>query len=255
MSLRPLDVATALRMTLAIFWRDFAPIILLGLAFVTLPAIAMRVVSGSITTAPDPALGTLAETVRWLLVMIFLCAVTGGVLSGARTPSAFIRAGLDNMQPGLVVALIIGVLLVSSRIVIVLLSALLPGSGFGSLLFPCICVAAFALWVLAIPAALVERKLPLLALRRSAELTRGNRWRLAGMAVIIVLALLPPVMLVRWVVFGSAATPVQVAEIAGKMTIVSPGLWIGQLTNLLIFGALSVVPAALYLILVGGRRA
>lgn len=255
MTLRPLDVGVALRLALQIFWRDFAPIVLLGLAFVTLPAVGMRLAAASIAAAPDPTVGTVAETFRWLFVMVFVCAVTSGILSGARTPRGFIRAGLDNIQPGLVVALVIGVVLVTSRIAFFLLSALVPGAPFSSLLFVVACIVAFALWVVAIPAALTERTLPLKALSRSAELTRGNRWRLVGMALILFLAVLPPVMLVRWVIFGSAATPMQVAEIVRHMTLVSPGLWISLLTNLLIFSALSVVPAALYLIFMAGRRA
>ena len=259
MTSRPLDVAAALRLALQIFWRDFAPIIMLGLVFLTLPAVFFRMVTDVNAGAPDPTLGTLAETFRWLLVMIFLCAVTGGVLSqfGGRlvTPSEFIRAGLRGMQPGLVVALVIGVILVSLRIIFLLIARLAPGSGLATMSFVAVCVAAFALWAVAIPAALRERQLPLVALRRSADLTRGNRWRLAAMFLVLGLAILPPIMLIRFVIFGAASTPLQIAEIIRGMTVTSPALWISQLSTLLIFGALSVVPAALYLIFAGARRA
>jgi len=257
-SVRPLDIAAALRLALRIFWRDFAPIIILGLVFLTLPAVVVRTVSGFVAGSPDPTLGTLAETFRWLLVMIFLSAVTGGVLSqfGGRmlSTSDFIRAGLAAMQPGLIVALVIGVILMLTRIALLLIAPFVPPSGLGSLLFVAASVAAFALWGVAIPAAMSERSAPLVALRRSADLTRGNRWRLVAMFLVIGLAILPPIMLVRFVIFGAASTPLQIAEIIRGMTILSPGLWISQLSTLLIFGALSVVPAALYMIFTGTRR-
>lgn len=255
MTPKPLDVPAALRLALGIFWRDFAPIVFLGLIFVTLPAVLARLYAGSGAGAPDPTLGTLAETFRWLLVMIFLSAVTGGVLSqfGGRvvTPSEFMRNGLRAMQPGLVVSLVIGVALVTLRIAFVLLAAFVPTSGAWTLVFVGACIAVFALWAVAIPVALNEQRMPLMALRRSADLTRGNRWRLAGLFLVIALAVLPPIMLVRFVIFGNASTPLQIAEIIRGMTITSPALWISQLTTLLIFGLLSVVPAALYLIFVG----
>jgi hypothetical protein len=251
---RPLDVVAVLRLALSIFWRDFAPIIILGLMFLTLPAIAARTMMGA-GSPLDPSVGTLAETFRWLLVMIFISAVTGGILAqlgGRRVgTSAFIRAGLRSMQPGIVVALIIGAVLVTLRIAFLLVSNLLLSAGGGALLFFLCCIALFAVWAVAIPAALLERKLPLVALKRSADLTRGNRWRLAGLFLVLALGLLPPIMFVRLVIFGAAATPLEVSAIAERMTVTSPGLWIAQLTNLLIFGLLSVVPAVLYLVFAG----
>lgn len=249
----PLDLVAALRLALTIFWRQFAPIILLGLIFLTLPAVALRTLSIATTDAPDPALGTIAETMRWLLVMIFFCAVTGGILARTSDPRTFMRAGLSRLQPGLVVALIIGIGLMTMRIILLLASRLLQLGQMNSLLFTAACIAVFAVWVLAIPAALQERQWPMVAFQRSAELTRGNRWRLSALCILIALALMPVVMAVRFVVFHAAQTPQQVAAIVQSMTITSPALWIIQLSTLLVYGLLSVVPAALYLTLAGRR--
>jgi hypothetical protein len=249
----PLDLVAVLRLALTIFWRQFAPIIFLGLIFLTLPAVALRTLSIATTAAPDPALGTIAETMRWLLVMIFLCAVTGGVLARTHDPRAFMRAGLSRLQPGLVVALVVGIGLMTLRIILLLLSRVLQLGQMSSLLFVVACIAVFAVWVLAIPAALHERQWPKVAFQRSAELTRGNRWRLSALCILIALALTPVIMAVRFVVFHAAQTPQQVAEIVRSMTITSPALWIVQLSTLLIYGLLSVVPVALYLTLAGRR--
>jgi len=249
----PLDIVAALRLALTIFWRQFAPIVFLGLIFLTLPAVALRTFSIATATAPDPALGTIAETLRWLLVMVFLCAVTGGVLARTSDPRAFMRAGLGRLQPGLVVALIIGIGLMTLRIVLLLASRVLQLGQMSSLFFVVACIAVFAVWAVAVPVALGERQWPMDALRRSAELTRGNRWRLAALFIFIALALTPAIMAVRFAVFHAAKTPHQIAEIVQSMTITSPGLWIVQLSTLLIYGLLSVVPVALYLMLAGRR--
>lgn len=249
----PLDLVATLRLAVEIFWRQFAPIVILGLVFLTIPAVAMRSFGLASSTTVDPALGTIAETLRWLLVMIFLCAVTGGVLSRTSDPRAFMRVGLSRIQPGLVVALIIGIAVMSLRIVLLLVSRLLSLGQMSSLLFVALCIAAFALWALAIPVALSEQRWPVAALRRSAELTRGNRWRLSALFLLIILVLMPAVMLIRFVIFSRAETPLQVAEIVRGMTITSPALWIVQLSTLLIYGLLSVVPVALYLTMAGRR--
>ncbi len=249
----PLDLVAALRLALTIFWRQFAPIIILGLIFLTLPAIALRAFNLAGTGTPDPALGTIVETLRWLLVMIFLCAVTGGVLARTSDPRAFIYAGLTRLQPGLTVALIIGIGLMVLRIVLLLVSRMLHLGQMSSLLFVVACIAVFAVWVLAIPAALSERQWPAAAFQRSAELTRGNRWRLSGLCIFITLALTPAIIAVRFVVFHAAQTPNQIAEIVRAMTITSPALWVVQLSTLLIYGLLSVVPVALYLTLASRR--
>ncbi|MBB4630647.1 hypothetical protein [Sphingosinicella soli] len=249
----PLDLVAAIRLALSIFWAQFAPIIFLGLLFLTLPAVALRTLSIATEAAPDPALGTIVETLRWMLVMIFLCAVTGGVLARNRDPRAFMKAGLRGLQPGLVVALTIGIGLMTLRIVLLLASRMLQLGQMSSLLFIVACIAAFAVWALAVPAALSERLWPMAALRRAAELSKGSRWQLSALCIVIMLALTPAIMVVRFAVFHSAQTPHQVAAIVQSMTITSPALWIVQLSTLLIYSLLSVVPVAIYLTLASRR--
>ncbi len=251
------DIISALRLALRLFWRDFAPIIILGMIFLTLPAVASKLyIAGPGETTH--ALGTVVSTVRGLLIMIFICAVSGGILAQRSgqvlSASDFVKIGLAVMQPGLVTALSIGVAIMVLRIVFMLIGGVIVPPGLSSWLFVIGCIGLFSVWAAAIPAALDQRLPPLGALRQSATLTAGNRLKLSGLFISVILATLPALLLIRSVVFGGATTPLEIADILNSMTLASPGLWIGQLTNLLIMGVFSTIPVALYLVLTAPRQ-
>ena len=60
-------------------------------------------------------------------------------------------------------------------------------------------------------------------------------------------------MLANLVVFGGGATPESAEAVTKAMTLASPGLWIGELFDLLVFGLLAPAPAVAYLQLAGRR--
>lgn len=251
-----LDIILALRQAFDAFWRDFAPIILLGFLFVTVPALFVHVAFDNAplvqgTRQVDPTLGTLVQTFSFLLAFIFICAVNFGVmhaLAGRQLETTtFMREGLRAARPGVLVALLLGAL---AMVVAIIITLFARGSLFGFLLSMAVlagAVWAFAAWMVAIPAAIAERRTPIDALRRSAELTRGNRGRLVGLLLVTMLAILPPWMIVELVVFGPQTSSNRITQILSEMTLFSPGLWIGQLFTLLVLGLLATVPAVVYM--------
>lgn len=247
------EVGDALRAAAETFWRAFAPIVLAGLLLLTLPTTIL--VAIGLLNPRDPAVDTLVSTGLGVLGMLFVCIVTYGSLATlVGRPLAvgdFLRGGLRAARPGFVVALVIGAAAVGLSIVQLLVGRV------GGLVGFLIVGSAFwlaAVYLPAIPVAIVERRMPFDALRRAAQLTRGCRGRLAGLLIAAVLAVLPGIMIVNSVVFGPGASPTRAEQVLDAMTLASPGLWIVQLFNLLVYGALATIPAVAYAELAGLRR-
>lgn len=242
-----LDLGAALRLTVKCFWDDFAPIVLLGFLLLTLPSLLLH--ATATPAAQVDAVGTTADTVIEtfvaLLAMIYVSAVNYGVmctLAGRPLDTGtFIWAGLRAARPGLLVALVLGSMLMVALILVILFGR---GSPIGWLFAIGVAVAvvlALVTWIVAIPAAVAERRMPWDALRRSAALTLGNRGRLIGFVGAIMLGLLPGIMLVK--LFGPDASFVPVSE-GGDLF--SPAMWIEQLFWLLAQGLLATAPAVIY---------
>lgn len=253
-----LDVIATLRLALAAYWRDFAPITFLGFGLLTAPSLLLRAMLGGEAIAADPTLRTIVQMAMGVLTMLFFCAVSFGVMSAlAGRPLGvrrFMRIGLAAAQPGLVVALILGSGVMTVAIVLLFGRGL--GAGGAVLSFAAIVALLWALSVLlpAVPAAIAERRGPLEALLRAAQLTRGNRGRLLGLCIIVCLALVPALGFVNVVLFGPQATSAQVRVATAAFSLASPGLWIAQLTDLLMLSVLASIPAAAYMQLIRGRR-
>lgn len=242
-----LDLAAALRQTVHCFWEDFAPIVLLGFLLLTLPSLLLQ--ASATPSATVDAVGTATETAIEtfvaLLAMIYVSAVNYGVmctLAGrSLDPTTFIWAGLRAARPGLLVALVLGSMLMAAAILVILIGrgsivGWLFATGIGALL-----LLALVTWIVAIPAAVLERRMPWDALRRSAALTFGNRARLVGFVGAVLLGLLPGIMLVKLFhpTAGLDAAPAAV-------DLFSPALWIEQLFWLLAQGLLATAPAVIY---------
>jgi uncharacterized membrane protein len=83
-------------------------------------------------------------------------------------------------------------------------------------------------WSVAVPACVVENQGPLTAMRRSAELTRGHRWKIFGM-FLLVLVIVLVVSLIVGLIIGVATGFVAVATgSAGVLVASKVGSWIGQ---------------------------
>ncbi len=238
------DILAACRAILLNFWHEFAAIVVSGFILLTLPGIAAHALIDDNSSG-----GTVVQTFLAVFFMLFLSAVSVGTIAAMAgrhlSLSGFVRAGLAAARPGLLVALVMGVVLMTGVILILLASAhplawLVRGSVIGTLLW------LLTAWVAAIPAAVVERLTPFDALQRSATLTRGNRGRLFGLLAIAALSLLPVAMVVNVVIFGPNATPETAQATLDAMSVIHPGLWIDALFELLAAGLIACIPPVVY---------
>ena len=222
-----LDIALAIRRTLQAFARDFAGVVLAGLALVTLPG----VVSRSISIGDDGA--TILLTLRSVCAMLYVALVSWGVvarLRGRALPAnLFVREGLARARPGLQVALLAGA---SVFIGLILQLFARPGTFEGWLLD--ISLLALGLWAAAalmplVPVAVVERLGPVAAMRRALALTEGNRNRTLALALLVALTLAPSAVLVAG--FGGLA---------------GGGIVLQSLFELLAWSLIATVPAVVY---------
>lgn len=239
------DLLAALRLIRLTFWAEFAPIMLAGFALLTLPAIAGHVLG----TVQGEMLGTAGQTLSLVMTMLFLAVVSFGTTAALHdhklSTAAFLSSGLRGAQPGLLVALVMGVVATTGVILVTIatghpLAWLVRGSVTGTLIW------LTATWLPAIPAAIAERLPPFEALRRAAALTRGHRGTVLILLLIAFLALVPGAMLINTIIFGPNATPERAQAMLDAMPLLHPGLWIYALFELLGTGLIACVPPVVY---------
>ncbi len=257
---RRLDLVLALRQSVDAFWQDFAPIILSGFALIVLPGLLGHML---MPDAPlqnpeelNSGLAIVLQSLSGIAGMLFVAIVTFGTLARLRGQplplAAYVRGGFAAAQPGMVAALLI------FSVVMLTMSVQLAfsGSSLGRLMGLALTTSVLLIvvvWSVAIPAAIAERLSPLRALQRSADLTRGNRGRIFALFLSVGFVVLPVLMLLTSVVFGTNIEPKAALETAAKWSFISPGLWLMQLATLLVSALLAPLPAVLYAQLVRAR--
>lgn len=238
-----LDVALALRRIALIFWHDFAPIVVLGFAMVTIPQVTLAL-------AGSHGGSTIVATAGGMLRVLYIVIVSHGALARlAARPlvlSAFAREGLAASPRGLSVALLLG-----AGTVLALVALLLAGLAGPFAILVRGAIVALALGVLvvalpAIPVALAERLDPGGALARAAALTRGSLGRIAAVVIVFAMTVVPARIVISATIYGLGATAAHIATVDAAMTLASPGLWLIALFDLLAWGTGAVVPAVVY---------
>lgn len=249
-----IDVIQTLRTAIAVWWAEFAPITLLGFALLMVPSLLVQLLLGNGTEAATDGAGTLAATLLGVLNLLYFCTVAFGVIAGLAGRRldlrTFIAAGLRAAQPGLVASLTLAVFALALASLMIVANLLGPVGALMILASVAGLLWAASAFLPAVPAAIAERRQPLDALRRSLALSSGQRWRLLGLVVIVGLGLLPPAIVIRLVMFGPTATPLEIERIMDGLTVADPRLWIAQLSNVLLSGLLACVPPVVYVQLV-----
>ncbi|MBZ6378941.1 hypothetical protein B5C34_10300 [Pacificimonas flava] len=251
-------VQPILRTTIETWWRDFAPITMLGLLILTGTELVIHLmgVSGSM----DPSTATLIQTARAAAFALFVSAVSAGTmlrLAGmTRRPGTYMLASLKLAQPGLLTALTLAALVFGLLIVDLLLGAVIGGMSrvviLPAILFMLACLLP------AIPVSIEERLPPLSALRRAAGMTKTHRGPILGLLLLVFAILLLPAMLVFAVVYGPVALTAEgsedLAATLPALSITRPGFWIVELSSLMFNGLIAVVPPTVYLALRAAER-
>ena len=195
-------VGNVLLRGLRILAHNFAPFALLALAFTAPPFIYAWVSpvaeAGAVTT------GAIAiSLVDVLLTYLLTAALVYGTvreLRGSRASlSESVSRGLGLVFPVVGVAVVAGIATAVGSLLLVI-----PGL-----------IVASMLWV-AVPVAVVERPGVFASLRRSAELTKGKRWQVFGIIVIIFL----------FAVVAAAITGAIIDAVTQSPTVVSLMSWV-----------------------------
>ena len=173
-----ISMGGVIRRTFAVLLANFLPFLIISF-LLSLPLLAFNIASGG-GIAVDPAVAGVSFLIGFLISMIVTYAAMGALVYGT---VAYLRgqpAGFGLcISRGL--AMLVTVILVG--IVVTLLAAL----GMVALVVPGFIVLTMT--AVAVPAAVVERPGVWASVKRSAELTKGNRWRVFGLMVIFYLGI------------------------------------------------------------------
>ena len=113
-----------------------------------------------------------------------------------------LNVGLRRLLPIIGLAFVAGLLVLLGLILLII-----PG------------LVLYTMWFVGVPACLVERLGPWTSLRRSRELTKGHRWKLFGLALLLIIPSLGSLA----IEFGLAAVAGPIVGLVGKL--IWTGIW------------------------------
>jgi len=209
------SVGSVLSQSISVFLANLVPFCVLALVLMV-PSLIYGIIFMS-----NPAAGISAGSLIAIIIQMVLSQLTAAAI----TYGSF--QYLRGQPVGIGDALSRGLSLILPVIGVAVLAGLAIGIGVILLIVPGVIIAVM-LWV-AIPAAVVERPGIVESLKRSADLTKGYRWHVFGVLLIIV------------VVAGVIGFVLQFILLsAGGFTLYSIGNWIVNA----VFGAFSATAAA-----------
>ena len=204
MHLTEFRVGHVLSRSMATLARNIVPFGLLALLF-TAPSFILTVIfdpQGELTDPKTMRAIELGHSTAYGEIAVLIAAVIGltilGIILSTVVTATMVYGTFQDLRgtpASIGISLRKGVGAILPVIGVALLATLLATLGLLLLIFPALMIMA-ALWV-AIPTAVVERPGVIASLKRSADLTRGYRWKIFGIFVVI------------WLVSGVAVGMVQ----------------------------------------------
>jgi len=160
--------------TFGVLFANLVPFLLLAF-LLTVPVLAFNLITGGGAAVADPSAIGAMFFVGLLISMVVSYTVMGALVFGTVQELLGQRAGIGEcVSRGLAVVLPVIVVGFLVSILVVLGSVLLLVPG----------IIVFVVCAVAIPVAVVERPGIWASVKRSAELTKGNRWRIFGLMLI-----------------------------------------------------------------------
>jgi len=228
---RKLDLGRVFGDTFGVIRRQAGP--LLGVTFVlgVLPGIANSYLSRQLVGGPSPT-----ASLAMMSNPLYLILLVVGVLLGSYLLACQLQIAIGDLE-GRPQSLPDVLRRAAGKILPILGAEILLGLGImlGSLLLFVPGVILSLMWAVALPATVADTSNPVQALGRSRALTRGNRWRIFGLAVLVGIVVLVFELIVLGAVGGVAAL--------SSTTATAPSLLSLALLSLLTF-ALYVVGSA-----------
>jgi uncharacterized membrane protein len=229
-----------------VFQRAFSaialnPVVILGLALVVgaLPGLLFSYAFVQLGIGSPTALQSGAISFRGFMAAAFLSSVIMFVFS-ALVQGALTRAtvsAIEGTRATFGQSLSAAVLVLLPLIGLSLLWALGVGIGFMLLIVPGIML--LMAWAVAVPSLVVERQGVFAAFRRSSELTKGSRWKIFGLSLVL--------LVIYWlisVVIGLVGLRPYSAATVGAMTVTTS---IGSVVLNTVFNALwGTIQSSLY---------
>jgi hypothetical protein len=217
------------------------PIATLGISFLfgALPALGAATLLQSATAQELGVIGSLG------VMLVGLGSIVVSIVLAAVTQGALVRATVAHSQggtAGFAESAMAGLSMVVPLFIVALLSALGIGLGFALFLVPG--VMLYCMWAVCAPALVEERLGPIEALRRSRYLTKGARWKVFGLVLVVLISywlFLGLIGVFSTAVFGEAA----IGE-AGFLNRSAGQLAVSAIMQTLSSAVWSVVLASLY---------
>ena len=158
------------------------PVATLGIAFLfgALPSVLIAYVMQTLGAAAFAALGA-AATIGISLFSIFTAILLAMITQGALVRATVAHS--EGRKSSLAESAMAGLRVALPLLGLAVLSALGIGLGFLLLIVPA--VILYVMWSVAAPALVEERLGPIEALGRSSDLTRGVRWKIFGLLLVI----------------------------------------------------------------------
>jgi hypothetical protein len=187
---RNFSVGTVLSQAISVFVANLVPFVVLALVLL-LPSLIYGLAVLADPTAGYSAGTFIAVIIQMVLTQLTTAAITFGTVQYLRGQPVGVGEGLAR-----------GLSLILPVIGVAILAGLIIGIGTVLLVVPGV-IAAVMLWV-AIPAAVIERPGVVASLKRSADLTKGFRWSVFGILVIIVVAGIVIGLILQFIVLSAA---------------------------------------------------
>jgi hypothetical protein len=175
-----LDIARVIQQTFAVLGRNFLTFFLLALILSGLPSAVLSFVEASAFQGGGSGTAVLSALVGSLLAVVTASVLQGALVYGTVQDLNGARASVgDSLATGLRAFL--------PLLVVSILFALAVAVGVVLLVVPGVMIACA--WSVAVPALVAERTRLRDAFGRSADLTRGNRWRIFALFIFVGLAI------------------------------------------------------------------
>lgn len=212
---RQFSFGTVISESISVFTANLASFVIVSLLLL-LPLLLYNLLAVGAPTGGFTAGSLLAIVIQMVLGYLLAATISFATFQYLRGQAVSIgeclSRGLSLILPVIGVAILVG---------------LITGIGFVLLVVPGV-IAAVMLWV-AIPVAVVERPGVVASLKRSADLTKGYRWTILGILIVIGIVLVVISMILSFVLLAAAG-----------FTVYSIGLWVLQA----LFSAFSATAAA-----------
>jgi hypothetical protein len=195
--------------------------------------------AGSTAAETDPAQALITLGLGFVLLMVLSMFSSAIILHGA-------FADMRNRPVNLLESLKVAFRRLLPLILLAFLESLLLVLGLILLVVPGLIL--YTMWLVAVAACVVERTGPWRSLRRSQELTKGHRWKIFGLfLVLLLLSLINPVLQLAltaaagptagaignaiWTAIGSAFSSVVIAVTYYELRVAKEGIDIEQIAS------------------------